>query len=117
MAGDNASSISDETRITIRKRVMVNYMRRKRRAIESDHNSLKLVREIARVDPFDVFPIKFEPYMFDLLKYCKRSPLPTLASVLIVVNRHDNSLEKFLHNRKPHVTQPYDGLLDPFSLL
>ncbi|KAF3391097.1 hypothetical protein DPV78_010946 [Talaromyces pinophilus] len=70
MAGDNASSISDETRITIRKRVMANYMHRKRRrAIKSSHNSLKLVREIARVDPFDAFPIKFEPYMFDLLKY------------------------------------------------
>lgn len=73
MAGDNASSISDETRITIRKRVMANYMyRKRRRATETNsNNNIKLVREIGRVDPFDAFPVKFEPYMFDLLKYCK----------------------------------------------
>lgn len=84
MGGNNASRISDETRITIRKRVMANYMHRKRRRTnEPSRNTMKLVPEISRVDPFDAFPIKFEPYMFDLLKYCILSPLPpTIESLL-----------------------------------
>lgn len=76
MAGGNASSISDETRIAIRKRVMENYMHRKRRRAIESNKPQNLVRAICRVDPFDAFPIKLEPYMFDLLKYCKLSPLP-----------------------------------------
>lgn len=84
MDGDN-TSISDETRITIRKRVMANYMHRKRRrATEFSHDSLKSVREICRVDPFDAFPIKFEPYMFDLLKYCSFSSPHTIESLLML---------------------------------
>lgn len=83
--GDN-SSISDETRITIRKRVMADYMHRKRRrATESQQNFLKLVREIGQVDPFDAFPIKFEPYMFDLLKYCN-PPSPSEDAELKVAD-------------------------------
>lgn len=86
MDGDN-SSISDETRIAIRKRVMANYTHRKRRrATESNRNSLKLVREICQVDPFDAFPIKFEPYMYDLLKYCNPPSSPSEDAGLEVAN-------------------------------
>jgi hypothetical protein len=85
MAGDNASGISDETRITIRKRVMADYMHRKRRRVnEPSHPSLKLVREFGRVDPFNAFPIKFEPYMFDLLKYCNAST-PHASEYLLIL--------------------------------
>ncbi|EED13251.1 conserved hypothetical protein [Talaromyces stipitatus ATCC 10500] len=69
MAGDNVNTISKEARTTIRKRVMANYMHRKRKWDETSHDPLRLVRGLERADPFDAFPIKLEAYMLDLLKY------------------------------------------------
>ena len=71
MAGNNASNVSDETRGVIRRHVMANYMHRERRTqAELNHGEMTAVYEIGGMDPFDAFPVKFEPYMFDLLKYC-----------------------------------------------
>ncbi|OKL58353.1 hypothetical protein UA08_06014 [Talaromyces atroroseus] len=78
MAGGGSSStnskpgkISDETRATIRKHAMNNYVHRKRKTaseIKQPH-ALSPVHQINDVDPFDAFPVKLEPYMLDLLKY------------------------------------------------
>lgn len=73
----NPKHISNENRTTIRKQVMANYVQRKRKRLavnESEHDSVKLVHRISHVDPFDAFPVKLEPYMLDLLKYCMSDP-------------------------------------------
>lgn len=75
-SSDDPTKVSDETRATIRRRVMNNYVqkRRRKRADEKKQHGvlgLDLVQTIDGADPFDVFPIRLEPYMIDLLKYCK----------------------------------------------
>lgn len=72
-SGNSPNKISGETRTVIRKRAMTNYIQQKRRkASETKHRqAVDLIHEIKDVDPFDAFPVKLEPYMVDLLKYCE----------------------------------------------
>ncbi|KAL4941753.1 hypothetical protein BDV06DRAFT_193813 [Aspergillus oleicola] len=58
------------TQKVIRRRGMLLHLREKRQDMLEDRHSKALVPQPSGVDPFDAAPLKIEPYMHDLLRYC-----------------------------------------------
>lgn len=68
---DGHSGIPDaDSRKMIRRRVMINHIRQRKKMDEGHALSPGLSPQIAGVDPFNALPILIEPYAHDLLKYC-----------------------------------------------
>jgi hypothetical protein len=67
----NSRNLDHASRKVIWRQVMLNHIRLKRKAHKETGGCGNLVPQISGVDPFNVCPFKLEPYMHDLLKYCK----------------------------------------------
>ncbi|KAH8692013.1 hypothetical protein BGW36DRAFT_386817 [Talaromyces proteolyticus] len=66
---NQSKHVDHESRVKIRRHVMVNYMTLKHKKPKEFKDQLVLPPQVTSVDPFDAFPFRLEPYMHDLLKY------------------------------------------------